>query len=485
MLKFNKLQFTRNLTIRVKIWLFFMMLVCIVFILMWTFQILLLGPFYEIMKVSSVSGATKKLASAYHTENFTDCLLDSAVRNDMCIEILDKNGAEVRYECMFSGNCMLHNGSNDVYFYFMELRESETGEICRKIYNNTMQSEMLIYGCPLYNKKGGIAGYLITNARLVPVEASRQIMQNITIFIMVLLVISGVILSAYAAENLGAPIKKLNISAQRLAQGDYTVQFPGGGCAEVDDLADTLAYASRELSRTDEMQRDLIANVSHDMRTPLTMMKAYAEMIRDLSGNNPEKRNQHLNIIIEETDRLSLLVNDMLDLSKLESGTQKLDIDRIDISEKLREIARRYEGISEKMGYSLIFTGNAPYIINCDSGKIERVICNLLNNAINYTSKEDRRVYLRQINFPDRVRIEISDTGDGIEEDKIKLIFDKYYRSENHKREVVGTGLGLSIVKAILKMHGYNYGVNSKIGEGSTFWFEAPPADPINDINQQ
>ncbi|MGN0584023.1 MAG: sensor histidine kinase, partial [Ruminococcus sp.] len=254
---------------------------------------------------------------------------------------------------------------------------------------------------------------------------------------------------------------------------------------EVDDLADTLAYASRELSKTDEMQRDLIANVSHDMRTPLTMMKAYAEMIRDLSGNNPEKRNQHLNIIIEETDRLSLLVNDMLDLSKLESGTQKLDIDRIDISEKLREIARRYEGISEKMGYSLIFTGDAPYMISCDSGKIERVICNLLNNAINYTSKEDRRVYLRQINLPDRVRIEISDTGDGIEEDKIKLIFDKYYRSENHKREVVGTGLGLSIVKAILKMHGYNYGVNSKIGEGSTFWFEAPPADTINDINEQ
>ena len=110
-------------------------------------------------------------------------------------------------------------------------------------------------------------------------------------------------------------------------------------------------------------------------------------------------------------------------------------------------------------------------MVCCDAGAIERVICNLINNAINYTSKEDKQVFLRQVNQPDCVRIEVRDTGDGIEEDKIKLIFDKYYRSENHKREVVGTGLGLSIVKAILKLHNYDYGVNSKLGEGSTFWF--------------
>lgn len=456
-----------------------MMLVCIVFILMWTFQVLLLGQFYEIMKVSSISRVTKNLAKTYQTEQIiSDDLRDAAMQNDMCIEVLNAEGAEINYKCIFSGNCLLHNGSNDIYFYYMDLKQNAGKDIVRKLYNDTMQSEMLVYGCPLYDTNNEIKGYIITNSRLVPVESTRHILQNMTMTITVALAIAGVILSAYAAENLGTPIKRLNSSARRLALGDYTASFVGGGCAEVDDLADTLTYASHELSKTDEMQRDLIANVSHDMRTPLTMMKAYAEMIRDLSGDNPVKREQHLNVIIEETDRLSLLVNDMLDLSKLESGTQKLEYQTIDISEKLCEIASRYEGLSEKMGYHLIFTGDAPYMIHCDSGKIERVICNLLNNAINYTSKEDRTVILRQINRPDCVRIEISDRGDGIEEDKIKLIFDKYYRSENHKREVVGTGLGLSIVKAILKMHGYNYGVNSKLGEGSTFWFEANAAVP-------
>lgn len=480
MLKFKDLRLKKNLPIRLKIWLFFMMLVCIVFILMWTFQVLLLGQFYEIMKVSSISKATKELARSYNTELFTENMHSAAIKNDMCIEVLNESGAEINYQCIFSGNCMLHNGSNDIYFYYMDLKQNKDGEIVRKLYNETMQSEMIIYGCPLYNNNE-VTGYLIANSRLVPVESTRHILQNMTLNITIALVLAGVVLSAYAAENLGVPIKRLNSSAKRLAQGDYTASFTGGGCEEVDDLADTLTYASHELSKTDEMQRDLIANVSHDMRTPLTMMKAYAEMIRDLSGDNPVKREQHLNVIIEETDRLSLLVNDMLDLSKLESGTQKLELQTMDISEKLCEIANRYEGLSEKMGYHIIFTGDAPYMICCDSSKIERVICNLLNNAINYTSKEERTVYLRQINYPDYVRIEITDTGDGIEEDKIKLIFDKYYRSENHKREVVGTGLGLSIVKAILKMHEYNYGVNSKLGEGSTFWFEASAAIPISE----
>ena len=235
-------------------------------------------------------------------------------------------------------------------------------------------------------------------------------------------------------------------------------------------------YAEKELSRVDTMQRDLIANVSHDLRTPLTMLKAYAEMIRDLSGDNPIKRNEHLEIIINETDRLSAMVNDILDLSKLESGKQKMNPTEFEISSKMHDIIGRFKGISDKMGYHIHFTPDAEKIVFCDVVKIEQVIYNLINNAINYTG-DDKQVYVRQINKPDGVLIEIEDTGDGIEEDKIKLIFDKYYRSENHKREVVGTGLGLSIVKAVLKLHGYDYGVRSTIGKGSVFWFK------INDVN--
>jgi signal transduction histidine kinase len=299
-------------------------------------------------------------------------------------------------------------------------------------------------------------------------------------FITGILIVLAFFISLFVAKRIAKPIDSITEAAENLAKGDFNTKFDGRGFLEVKKLADTLTYAEKELSKVDTMQRDLIANVSHDLRTPLTMLKAYAEMIRDLSGDNPVKRNEHLEIIINETDRLSLMVNDILDLSKLESGKQKLTPSEFRIGEKLSEIISRFKGISEKMGYSIHFTPDEEKIVCCDVVKIEQVIYNLINNAINYTG-EDKQVFVRQINRPDGIVIEIQDTGDGIEEDKIKLIFDKYYRSENHKREVVGTGLGLSIVKAVLKLHNYDYGVRSKLGEGSVFWFKISSKD-VTDV---
>lgn len=460
-----------NLRIGVKIWLFFMLFVCIVFLLMWLFQVIFLEWFYESMKIRDTAKVAQQLVSDYGTEDFESDAADIALQNEMCIEILDENGRELYYNCMYNGKCLLHGENSGTFFYLIDLQNSNTGTICRRVFNQSLQNEMLVYGCTMYESDGDVAGYLLLNSPLVPVESTVSILKRQTMLITALLVFFGFLISFYAANHIATPIVRITQSAKRLAHGDYETKFSGGGYAEVDDLAETLTYAAHELSKTEEMQRDLIANVSHDLRTPLTMLKAYAEMIRDLSGNNPVKREQHLNTIIEETDRLSLLVNDMLDLSKLESGTQKLTRTTFDIAQCMQEIVHRYEGISEQMGYHIHFTPDETRMVCCDEGKINRVVGNLINNAINYTSKEDKQIFVTQHNTPQGIRIEVRDTGDGIEEDKIKLIFDKYYRSENHKREVVGTGLGLSIVKAILKMHEYDYGVNSKLGEGSTFWF--------------
>ncbi len=461
----------RNLSIRIKVWLFFMMFVCIVFILMWVLQVVFLERFYEAFKITDIAKAANTLTQTCRADDFSDIAEELAMRNETCVTLLDADGNETYQYCVSAQKCLLHN-EQDMYFFLMDLKHSDTGYICRSIYNEQLQTQTVVYGNWIIDSDTNeTVGYLLLNARLVPVQSTVSILQRQTMIITIAMAFFGGVLSFLTASHIGVPITRLTRSAKRLAHGDYTTKFEGGGCAEVDDLAEALTYAEQELSRTDEMQRDLIANVSHDMRTPLTMMKAYAEMIRDLSGNNPVKREQHLQVIIEETDRLSLLVNDMLDLSKLESGTKKLEYTTFDISQRLTEIANRYQGISEQMGYHFHFTPDASRMVCCDAGAIERVICNLIHNAINYTSKEDKQVFLRQVNTPNSVRIEVRDTGDGIEEDKIKLIFDKYYRSENHKREVVGTGLGLSIVKAILKLHNYDYGVNSKLGEGSTFWF--------------
>lgn len=368
------------------------------------------------------------------------------------------------------GDCLIHGRENSTYIYVQMISESNDHIIKYKIKNPRSNYDMLLYGCTLGDSDNP-DGYLLLNSALVPVGSTVSIIKRQLMLISALLIVVAFIISLFLARRIARPIDRITKSAENLAKGDFNTTFDGRGYLEAKKLADTLTYAEKELSRVDTMQRDLIANVSHDLRTPLTMLKAYAEMIRDLSGDNPVKRNEHLEIIINETDRLSAMVNDILDLSKLESGRQKLEPTSFGIRGKLSEIIDRFKGVSERMGYNIHFTPDEERTVCCDVVKIEQVIYNLINNAINYTG-DDKQVYVRQINQPDGVLIEVEDTGDGIEEEKIKLIFDKYYRSENHKREVVGTGLGLSIVKAVLKLHGYDYGVRSTLGKGSVFWFK-------------
>lgn len=452
--------------------MYFVLFTVIVFVLLWICQIFFLEHFYERMKVNDVSEVASELTDAYtrlDSEDFSELLSNAAVKHDLCVEVVDSNNRSV-YSKEVLGDCLIHGRGSSTYIFVERIMRSSSDEIYYKIKNPRTNYDMLLYGCKIENDSGPDY-FLLINTALVPVGSTVTIIKRQLGIITALLIIVAFLISLYVSNRIAEPITKITHDAANLAKGDFSTRFDGTGYLESNQLADALNYAEKELSKVDTMQRDLIANVSHDLRTPLTMLKAYAEMIRDLSGDNPQKRGEHLEIIINETDRLALLVNDMLDLSKIESGKQKLNCSEFDINSKMHEIVDRFKGVSEKMGYNIHLISDSDRVVCCDVVKIEQVIYNLINNAINYTG-DDKQVFVRQINKPDGVLIEIEDTGDGIEEDKIKLIFDKYYRSENHKREVVGTGLGLSIVKAVLKLHGFDYGVNSVLGKGSTFWFK-------------
>lgn len=459
----------RLISLRARLCLAFILFTVIVFTLLWFFEVVLLESFYYTYKIRDTQKIAISLIDAYDDEDFERYLSQVSLENQICVEVLDKRQRPL-YECdVLNDKCLLHGPQSYLGALMMKLQNDADGVIGMNVYNERIGQDTLVLGCVLHDNTQ-VHGYLFLNTPLQPVGSAVSIIKRLLMFITVLLLIIGVVIAFWLSSWLSVPIVRITHSAHRLAHGDFNTKFIGGSYQEADELARTLTYAEQQLSRVDSMQRDLIANVSHDLRTPLTMLKAYAEMIRDLSGDNPVKRNAHLQVIIEETDRLTALVNDILDLSKFENGSMKPEMQTIDIRTRLADIIERYKGVSEKMGYHIHFTPDEPMQVTCDPAQIERVICNLINNAINYTG-EDKVVYVRQINLPEGVRIEVRDTGKGIEEDKIQRIFDKYYRSENHKREVVGTGLGLSIVKAILKMHEFHYGVNSKLGEGSVFWF--------------
>ena len=474
-----------HIPLKFSIWLYFMGYTIIVFLIFWLCQILFLEKFYTNSKIHDVDKASEEIISAFGVDSnseFNKRIDNIAIENDLCIEVVDKYGRSL-YTEEASVDCLIHGKGKSIYNYQKKIIDNDNEPIWLKVPDPHNNYSMVLFGCALGDKNNP-DGYLFINTALVPVGSTVDIIKRQLIMITFILIFFAFIVSLFVSKRIAQPIDRITVGAESLAKGNFNTKFDGRGYLEAKQLADTLTYAENELSRVDTMQRDLIANVSHDLRTPLTMLKAYAEMIRDLSGDNPVKRNEHLEIIINETDRLSLMVNDMLDLSKLESGRQKIEPVEFEISSKLSEIIDRFKGISEKMGYSVHFTPDEERIVYCDVVKIEQVIYNLINNAINYTG-EDKQVFVRQINRPDGIVIEVEDTGDGIEPDKIKLIFDKYYRSENHKREVVGTGLGLSIVKAVLKLHNYDYGVKSVIGKGSVFWFKIDSKDVRNAQNNE
>lgn len=400
-----------------------------------------------------------------------EMLDDTAYSNDMCVYIENQYGYPIYSYDMMAGNGLIHGEqSTNLYIYRNAVNSSENGIYYVEVYNPKFNNNTLLFATKVKLNSGQIL-YIYLNTSLEPLDSTTDIIKNQLKYISFLLLILGLGISFFLAKLIATPIEKMTNSAKKLGQMDYSVKFDGRGCSETETLAETLNYASQEMGKVDTLRRDLIANISHDLRTPLTMVKAYAEMVRDLSGDNPVKRNEHIGVIIEESDRLASLVNDILDLSKLESNAMEINKTKFNISDKLCAIMERYKIIAEQKNYKFILTIDSDEEVLADEIKIDQVIYNLINNAINYCG-ENKTVYINQITMKDRVRIEVTDTGKGIEKDLLPLIFDRYYRAEKNKREVVGTGLGLSIVKQVLQKHDFPFGVKSEVGKGSTFWFE-------------
>ncbi len=275
------------------------------------------------------------------------------------------------------------------------------------------------------------------------------------------------------ARSVSEPIIETNEAAKQLSASRYTRPPHSGGYREIAELNDTLVRAAEDLGRVEDLQRELIANISHDLRTPLTMIIGYAEAMRDIPE---EVTPENMQIIIDETNRLNSMVNEVLDFSRLRTGSLELEEKTFSLTAQIREICDRVSKMAAVEGYTVIFEPAEERTVTGDSGRISQVLYNLLGNALTYTG-EDRTVRIRQQDAGSRVRVEISDSGEGIPKDELPYIFDRYYRSrENHRRAVIGSGLGLNICRSILEKHGARYGVKSEEGQGTTFWFELPKA---------
>jgi signal transduction histidine kinase len=414
-------------------------------------------------------------------DNFSGYLRFLSTSNGVDLYILNKDGyvlfpQEQNFDPSAPELSDVYDFSDEMEKMISKMRKTQTKTVIFET------GDMCVYGSEFATfNESSIYLYVGKSMNLATVATAKMTGRMVMIAVFVFLLSFAV--SSAISGWLAKPISEMTSKAKQLARGNFAVDFRGVDYGqEMVELADSLNFARDELSKTDNMQKELIANVSHDFKTPLTMIKAYASMIMEISGDIPEKRNKHAQVIVDEADRLASLVADVLDLSKMNSGLETLRQDVFNMSKETFEILNRFAYLKETGGYQFITEIEDGLHTCADRLKIEQVLYNLIGNAVNYTG-EDKKVYVQiKKESADTFRFSVTDTGKGIKQEEFDFVWDRYYRSsEMHKRPVRGTGLGLSIVKKVLEKHNFHFGIRSKVGKGSTFYVVFPLVEVVQD----
>ncbi len=476
-----------KMSIKYKLFFYLVLFAAVMLVMLWFFQIVFLDDFYRYIKINNIKSSAETIEKNIDNDNLNVLLNSIAEQNQTYIRILNEDGSNV-FSSDAAPDSLIHRMPGSELYQIYKSAEQNGGTLLDfrsreepkdilfkdKHFEGNVPKGMgktdqsMIYA-KIVEKQNGSRVIIILNSTITPVNATVDTLRVQLEYVTIITILMALGLALFISKRISKPIIKINTAAKELGKGNYETTFEGRGYLEISELNDTLNYAAKELSKVEGLRRELIANISHDLRTPLTMITGYGEVMRDLPGENTP---ENVQIIIDEAKRLSTLVSDILDISKLQSGTQQLTCERFNLTRSIEEILLRYTKLTEQDGYRLKLISSEDAWVNGDKIKLSQVVYNLINNAITYTGP-DKSVTITQSIRRDSVRIEIADTGEGIAEESLPLIWDRYYKVDKaHKRAAIGTGLGLSIVKTILDLHKAEYGVSSTVGQGSVFWFQ-------------
>ena len=466
-------------TLNKKIFFYLIGFCSIILVLIWFFQIIFLEDFYKSTKKAELEkyvmmierNVSTKKADEFWEERY-ELLGGEEYIKDYTIDIY------VAEKDMFDENYVKLSLLDDTrplilknsWEYLIHL-ETRDRFFERALGNGGKYSEIvenLIISTKIVKTTDDFEIVMYISAELFPVTATVNTIKRELAVITSMMIIIAFVLSYFISRRLAEPIERINSQTKLIAMGKYDVTFHADEFEEIKELSDTLNHMTKELSKVEKLRKDLIANVSHDLKTPLTLISGYAEAMRDLPGENNFENAQ---VIIDEAGRLSLLVTDMLDLSKFETGNGTLNINKFNLTGSMKEVNARFSELVKKDGYTITFNHGEEVYVNADEVRIQQVFYNLMTNAINYTGK-DKTIVINQIVENDYVRIEVIDTGRGITKENLDKIWERYYSTDEfHERGVTGTGIGLSIVRSIIESHSGKYGVVSEPDKGSKFWF--------------
>ena len=351
--KKHKFKKWRKPGIRMQVMLGFVLFTAVIVTLLWTFQITLLNTFYKAIKVNEVRSVANRVVAMLDESASASDYFEVTRSTNISILISNSDGSNVSFSPAARGGVLERFDYLDCKQLFTEVKAAGGSVMDDNITDPTStierQDRTIIYAQTVTLSSGN--EYLVLlSCDVIPVDSTVETLKIQLWCLTGVMILLSFGLALFISSRLSKPLEQMNESAKQLGEGKYDIRFPEQGAREVAELAATLNYAAAELSKVEDLRRELIANVSHDLRTPLTMISGYAEVMRDIPGENTP---ENVQIVIDEANRLTGIVNDLLDLSKLQAGALTLTVSEFNLTEDIRNTLHRYDKLAD---FSFPFT---------------------------------------------------------------------------------------------------------------------------------
>ena len=485
----------KTVSLKWRIVLYLFIFAAIIISILWILQSVFLDDIYMDIKKRGLEKNCSFIVSKMSVDSFYEDTVELSKKEKTCIFVYNLKEDREIISCEgIEGRCDLHAIVYRMDFFEFKVNkkninnlvksaESNGGTILYNVNSRGIHADTIEFSTEFKRKdteQGALLVKVITdndgnktafmlNTVISPMKETVSTLNTILIYISLIIILLSVLFSLIISYLVTKPLAKMEKKAKELARGNYNISFEGGDFKEVRELAGTLNHASSQIYKFDRLKSELIANISHDLRTPITLISGYAEAMKDIPN---EMTPENLQIIIDESNRMSELVNTVLDFSKLQSGNATFKMEPVSITDCIQAELLRYNKLIERDGYKIFFKYDRNITVKADLARITQVLYNLVNNAVVYTGNDKQVTVVQSVN-ESRVRISVIDSGVGIPKEHLADIWERYYKvSKNLNREKSGGGLGLAIVKAIIEAHHGVCGVDSTPGKGSCFFFE-------------
>lgn len=421
---------------------------------------------YKNNKIAYLKDTAVQIDEGIQNDDILSVLEDISFSNEVCVRVITDAVGFTTYQD--ASSCALGKLSSKQLNKIATTTFDNGGEA---LFDNNSSYLKNVYIYSKLSKVNDENVLIMLSTSIVPLQSTIDTMYDQFNIIIIVVVIATILLALCLSSLIVKPIKKIEMEATNLPSGKYDHKLIKTDAREIENLNNTLARANEEIIKADVARKELIGNVSHDLRTPLTMIVGYGEMIRDF----PEENNaENINVIINEAKRLSTLVDDLLDLSKVESGKIEFHNKDIKISDLLGSVYDQFEPYCKANNIELVLNvEDSDVVVNVDDNRLKQVLHNFMSNALNYNDAKDTKIIIGEEKVDGAYRIYVYDNGSGVKEEDKDKIWNRYYKvDKEHKRSHIGSGIGLSLCKDILDKMGYKYGVDSVYKEYSKFYFD-------------